>query len=180
MKARKAWLITGCMAALLASGCGYSQSAEYNGKSQGNYQWHSLYREDIRTVAVPIFRNKSFTRGIEFQLTKAVTNYMESSTPYKVVPRDRADTILEGEITQVTSSTISVDARSTLPQEQAIRVSVNFIWKDLRTGKILAQRKDFRQDAMYYPTLGESAYIGTQTGMEKLAMAIVQELQAEW
>ena len=72
--AAKLWLIVGCMAALLASGCGYSQSNNYDGKQQGNYQWHSLYRQDIRTVAVPIFRNKSYTRGIEFQLTKAVIN----------------------------------------------------------------------------------------------------------
>ena len=180
MKAPRAWLIAGCTAALLAGGCGYSQSAEYAGPKQGNYQWHSLYREDIRTVAVPIFRNKTFTRGLEFQLTKAVINYMESSTPYKVVSRDKADTILEGEITQVKSDTISVDPRTTLPQEQAIRVSVNFIWKDLRSGKILAQQKGFQQDAMYYPTLGESSYIGKQTGMEKLAVAIVQELQADW
>jgi hypothetical protein len=180
MKAIKSLLATTCLSALLAAGCGYTQSGEYNGSKQGGYQWHSLYREDIRTVAVPIFRNKSFTRGVEFQLTKAVINYMESSTPYKVVSRDKADTILEGEITQVRSDTISVDSRTTLPQEQAIRVSVNFVWKDLRTGKILAQKKGFEQDTTYFPTLGESAYVGKQTGMEKLAMAIVQQMQADW
>jgi hypothetical protein len=179
MAARHCFLLC-CLAALLLFGCGYSQSNKYDGKQQGNYQWHSLYRQDIRTVAVPIFTNKSFTRGIEFQLSKAVINYMESSTPYKVVSRDQADTILEGEITDVKSRTISVDSHSTLPQEQSITVSVNFIWKDLRTGKILVQQKGFQQDAMYYPTLGESSYIGKQTGMEKLAMAIVQELQADW
>lgn len=178
--AAKHWLIVGCVAALLASGCGYSQSNKYDGKAQGNYQWHSLYRQDIRTVAVPIFRNKSYTRGIEFQLTKAVINYMESSTPYKVVSRDKADTILEGEIAGVRSNTVSVDSHSTLPQEQSVTVSVNFVWKDLRSGKILAQQKGFEQDATYFPTLGEGAYVGKQTGVEKLAMAIVQELQADW
>jgi hypothetical protein len=178
--AAKHWLIVSCLPALLASGCGYSQSNKYDGKEQGNYQWHSLYRQDIRTVAVPIFRNKSYTRGIEFQLTKAVINYMESSTPYKVVSRDKADTILEGEITNVRSNTVSVDSHSTLPQEQSITVNVNFVWKDLRSGKILAQQKGFEQDATYFPTLGESSYVGKQTGIEKLAMAIVQELQADW
>ncbi len=178
--AAKHWLILSCLAALLAAGCGYSQSNQYDGKERGNYQWHSLYRQDIRTVAVPIFRNKSFTRGIEFQLTKAVINYMESSTPYKVVAREQADTILEGDITEVKSRTISIDSHSALPQEQAITVNVSFVWKDLRTGKILAQQKGFQQDAMYFPTLGESSYQGTQSGLEKLAMAIVQQLQADW
>ena len=178
--AAKYWLISSCLAALFVSGCGYSQSNKYDGNTQGNYQWHSLYRQDVRTVAVPIFRNKSFTRGIEFQLTKAVINYMESSTPYKVVSRDKADTILEGEITSVKSHTISTDSHSALPQEQSITVNVSFVWKDLRTGRILAQQKGFEQDAAYYPTLGESSYVGKQTGVEKLAMAIVQELQADW
>lgn len=177
---KQLWIGTLAALALSVAGCGYTQSGEFNGDKQPGYHWHSLYREDVRTVAVPIFTNKSFTRGIEFQLTKAVINYMESSTPYKVVARDRADTILEGEIVAVRTDPISLNARSALPQEQAVRVTVNFIWKDLRTGRILKQQKGFQQDAMYYPTLGESAYIGTQTGMEKLAVAIVQELQADW
>ncbi len=167
------------VAAMLA-GCGYSQSNEYGGVKQGGYEWHSLYREDVRTVAVPIFTNKSFTRGIEFQLTKAIANYMESSTPYKIMPREKADTILEGEIVSSTGSMISADRRSTLPQEEMLTVRVNFVWKDLRTGRILVQRKGFEQNTMYYPTLGESAFVGNQSGMEKLATAIVQELQAEW
>ena len=105
---------------------------------------------------------------------------MDSSTPYKVVAREQADTILEGEITQVKSKTVSVDSHAALPQEQSITVNVSFVWKDLRTGKILAEQKGFEQDAMYYPTLGESSYQGTQSGVEKLAMAIVQQLQADW
>jgi hypothetical protein len=30
------------------------------------YQWPSLYRSDVHTVAVPIFTNKSYYRGVEF------------------------------------------------------------------------------------------------------------------
>ena len=33
---------------------------------------------------------------------------------------------------------------------------------------------------MYYPTLGEGAFVGKQSGVERLAVGIVQELQAEW
>lgn len=165
---------------VVLAGCSYSQSNEYDGKGQGNYAWHSLYREDIKTVAVPIFTNKSFTRGLEFQLTKAIANYMESSTPYKVVSREKADTILEGEIVSVTGTMVSADRHSTLPQEEMITVRVNFVWKNLRTGQILVQRKGFEQSAMYYPTLGESSYVGKQSGMEKMAVGIVQELQADW
>ena len=148
------WLVLGCLSAAMLSGCGYSQSNTYDGKRQGKYEWHSLYREDIKTVAVPIFTNRSFTRGVEFQLTKAIINYMESTTPYKVVAREQADTILEGEITEVKGGMISTDTHSTLPQEEMITVSVNFVWKDLRTGRVLAQQRNFQQSSHVLPDAG--------------------------
>ena len=114
------------------------------------------------------------------QLSKAIVNNMEAMTPYKVTDRETADTILEGEITSVTGAMVSPDRHTALPQEELITVNVNFIWKDLRSGKILAQRKGFQQSTTYYPTLGEGAYVGKQNNVEKLAVAIVQEMQAEW
>jgi hypothetical protein len=164
-------------ASLLLSGCGYTHVGD---EPSNGYQWHSLYREDVKTVAVPIFQNKAYTRGVEFSLTKAVVNQLEAHSPYKVVPRERADTILEGEITAVSRETVSKDSVTAVPQEQLFVVSVDFIWKDLRNGRILVERRNFEQTATYYPTLGEDRFVGNQQAVEKLALAIVQELQADW
>jgi flagellar basal body P-ring protein FlgI len=131
-------------------------------------------------VAVPIFTNRDFVRNVEFDLTKAVIEQIESHTPYKVVPRERADTILEGEIVAIESTPISHSSDTATPQEQLLAVTVNFIWKDLRSGRILVQRRDFETAAAYYPTLGEGQFVGKQQAVEKLATAIVQELQADW
>lgn len=154
------------------AGCGY--------KVKSDYHWQSLYRQDVRTVAIPIFQSTSYQRGVEFQLTKALVNQLELHTPYKVVPRERADTILEGEIVEVRVDTLSNDTRSAIPQEQLMDVTVNFIWKDLRTGRILVERRGFEQTASYFPTLGEGRATGTQDATEKLALAIVQEMQTDW
>ena len=176
------------------SGCGYSQvdysagggrdaafddAAAAAPATQG-YPWRSLYREDVRTVAVPIFTNRSFERNVEFNLSKAVVNYIESNTPYKVVPKERADSILEGEITRVDIETVSNSPFNALPQEQLLTLRVNFTWKDLRTGRVLAQRRGFEQSGTYYPTLGEGRFVGAQQNVERLAVGIVQELQADW
>jgi Lipopolysaccharide-assembly len=177
---RLAIIVATAALAGVISGCGYRQANKYGDKPQGKYEWHSLYREDIRTVAVPTFTNKSFTRGTEFQLTKSVVNYIESTTPYKVVDRTDADTILEGEITSIQGSMISADRHTALPQEEMITINVNFVWKDLRSGRILKQKTGFGQSSMYYPTLGEASYVGMQNGVEKLALGIVQEMQADW
>jgi hypothetical protein len=171
-----------CLGALGVGGCGvgtYQQSGSMAHAPSG-YQWSSLYRGDVRSVAVPIFANKTFYRGYEFNLTKAVVNQLEAQSPYKVMPKERADTLLDGEIQQVRVRTISNSPFTSLPQEQLLEVTVNFTWKDLRTGRILAKRHDFRQTAPYYPTLGEGQFTGEQQNLERLALAIVQELQAAW
>jgi hypothetical protein len=165
---------------LLPAGCGYQQSGDYNKPPQGGYQWHSLYREDVQTVAVPIFSNRDFRRGVEFALSKAVVNELEAHSPYKVVARERADTVLEGEIAKVDVNTLSRTYQEGVPQEQLMVMTVNFTWKDLRTGRILLERKNFQQAATFYPTLREGEFTGSQEAVEKLALGIVQEMQAEW
>ena len=179
----------------MVSGCGYSQAdygfglgpsasaaaAEPAPAGTTAKAGRSLYRDDVRTVAVPIFANRSFERNVEFNLSKAVVNYIESNTPYKVVPKERADTILEGEITHVEIDTVSNSATAgSIPQEQLMQIRVNFTWKDLRNGRILTQRRHFDQSTTYYPTLGEGRFVGEQQNVERLAVAIVQELQADW
>ncbi|HSH96528.1 MAG TPA: LPS assembly lipoprotein LptE, partial [Roseimicrobium sp.] len=147
---------------------------------QSGYKWKTLYREDVRTVAVPIFTTKSFHQGVEFQLTKAIVTQIEAMSPYKVVDRDRADTILEGEIVDVRTRTVSRDRDSAVPQEQIQGIVVNFVWKDLRTGKILQQKYNFEESKVFYPTLAESQFTGTQSSVENLAVSIVHEMQADW
>lgn len=171
-------IASGC---LLLSGCGYQTNGSFDAP-QGlkPYKWSSLYREDISTVAVPIFANKDFRRGIEFSLSSAVVKQMEATSPYRVAPQDRADTILEGEIVAVDLSTLSRDVRTAIPQEQLYVMTVNFRWRDLRTGHILLERRNFQQTAPFYGTLGEGEFVGNQEAVERLALAIVQEMQADW
>ena len=162
------------------AGCGYSQSGGENNKQQGGYHWNSLYREDIQTVAIPIFSTKDYRRGIEFRLTEAVIKQLELHAPYKVVPKERADTILEGQVTSVRVGTLSRDFQTNLPREQQLVVTVDLTWKDLRTGKILLQRHGLQQDAVFNPQLGEGEFVGAQQAIERFALVIVQEMQADW
>lgn len=164
---------------LAIGGCGYQHSGSMENAPKG-YQWSTLYRGDVKTVAVPIFANRTYYRGVEFQLTEAIAKQLEAHTPYKIVSRAKADTVLEGEIIRVRVRTVSNDRISQVPQEQLYSVRVNFTWKDLRTGRILTDEKDFEQAAPYYPTLGEGQFTGEQQNVERLALAIVERLQPAW
>jgi hypothetical protein len=166
--------------AVVLSGCGYQQTGIENGNVTPGYKWHSLYQEDIQTVAVPIFVNRTYHRGLEMQLTKSIIQQIEEHSQYKVVPRERADTILEGEILSADITTQSNDANTGLPQQQLYAIIVNFTWKNLRTGNIIVQRKNFDQRSDFFPTLGESQTLGSTMTLDGLAQGIVEELQADW
>ena len=43
------------VSAIALAGCGYQQSGVADRNTTPGYQWHSLYREDIHSVAVPVF-----------------------------------------------------------------------------------------------------------------------------
>lgn len=167
---------------LASGGCGYHWENMSPGaaSSDPDFKWPSLYRQDVRTVAVPVFTNRTYYRGVEFNLTKAIVNQIESRTPYKVVPREQADTVLEGNIIDCGVHYQSRSQIMGLPQEQLFYLLVNFTWKDLRTGQILVSRAGFEQTAPYYPTLAEDRFEGSQDSVERLALAIVDELQANW
>lgn len=148
--------------------------------SGSGYTWGSTFRTGIKTVAVPAFQTKSFSRGDEVQLTQALIEQIESRTPYKVVPAERADTILEGTVVNVSFGTVTVDQQTALPQEMAYTVAVDFTWKDLRTGTILVERRNFEQTATYYPTLGDGRTVGQHATAEGLAGSIVDEMVSDW
>jgi hypothetical protein len=179
MRPRPTMLVLLAAALSALAGCGYNNSGG-DGSASSGYQWKSVYRQDIRSVAVPIFKSTVYQRGVEFSLSKALVQQIEANTPYKVVPRERADTILEGEIIAVDVHTLSNDRLSAIPQEQLLDIIVDFTWKDLRTGKILVNRRGVEQTATFYPTLGEGRATGTQAATDRLALSIVQELQADW
>ena len=160
---------------LLAGGCGYSGANNSSG-----YKWSSTYRTGIKTVAVPQFKTRSFSRGDELLLTQSLVNAIERKTPYKVVDRQRADTSLEGEVVDVSIGTVSRARSSGLPQEQLYNITVDFTWTDLRNGQVLVERKQFTQAHTFYPTMGEARVQGKQAAVEALAVGIVEQMQADW
>ena len=59
-----------------ASGCGYSQQ--------------EIYPDHVQTVAIPLFENRTFYQGVEFDLTEALVKEIELRTPYKVISNENA------------------------------------------------------------------------------------------
>jgi hypothetical protein len=136
--------------------------------------------KSVRTIAVPIFTNHTYRREWEFRLTEAIDKNIEARTPFKLVPQGQADTVLTGDIERIDEVVLTRIYGTNLPQESQLVVVVNFTWKDLRTGRILVERKEFNRSATEIPQLNERVYNSEQLAVEECAAAIIDQLQTDW
>lgn len=153
----------------MAVGCGYTQ--------------RELFPEQYRTVAVPIFENRTGYRHVETDLSEALIKQIERRTPYKVVAPATADTILQGTITEVDQTQLSRRREGGVPEELEVRVVVSFEWKDLRpgeqAGQTLRSRSGFEAVGRYVVTrpVGEPFENAQHTAVQQLAADIVSVMR---
>lgn len=103
------------------------------------YTTKPQYPSNIHTVYVPIFKNLTLWRGLEFDLTRAVIREIESKTPYKVVSNpDCADTELKGTIVSLNKNVINRNQLNEI-REAETTLAVEITWKDLHTQEILSR-----------------------------------------
>jgi hypothetical protein len=145
------------------------------------YTNRPLFRDDIRTVAVPIFKTGRtlFRRGLEMQLTEAVIKQIESRTPYKVVPRDRADTVLDGEVLAFTERVLTETPRNE-PREVQVTVTVRMLWRDLRSGEVLREARRLSENATFVVDVGETEAQATLDSFDDLVERIVELLETDF
>jgi hypothetical protein len=131
---------------------------------------------------VPIFTNPTFHRGVEVELTDAVIKEIQSSTPWKVTDASVAETTLSGSITDVRLRRLSTNRQSGLVQELAVVLTVDFDWKDARSGKVLTSRRSFNASETFVPTkpVGDRLEVGEHAAVQQMARDIVAELRSAW
>jgi hypothetical protein len=146
------------------------------------YAASSIYRTGISTVAVPIFTNDTFVRDVEFTLTDALVKEIEARTPYKVTSQSNADTIVLGQIKDVQLDQLSKSRLTGLTEEGIVSVTIDFQWKDLRSGKVLVERRTYSGHGLFVPSQpsGEPIELGRFAAVQHLARDVVGEMRAEW
>jgi len=171
-------------AALLLFACGAVMSScdqTTNGGLLG-YHAEALFPEQYQTVAVNIFDNRSFYRGVEFEVTEAITKEIELRTPYKVVSNDVADTVLTGTVQSVKQQTLSRIRDGGIPQEMQVVVEVSYEWKDLREGRVIRKRAALRGSGEYIPSAGlnEPFEVGRHRAAAEIARDLVSDMRRDW
>lgn len=147
------------------SGCGYRAGGPW--------------RSDIRTVYVDMVGSKEFRRDLEFTLTEAIKKHIGTDTPYRLAARKNADTILEAEVLEERQTAYAPDYQSRQPREKTLTLAVRVQWKDVRTGRVLADQPQL-QAADYIPPAGETEKLAQERAIDRLAAKIVAMLYEDW
>ncbi len=146
------------------------------------YSMTSPYSPEISTIAVPIFENSTYDRGVEFDLADALVKEIEASTPYKVVPSRRAATRIDGKIVRVERQQLSKSPLTGLGEEVVLSLSVDFTWRDLRSGRTIVERKNFVGNGLFTPSQpnSEPEELGRFNAVQQLARDIVDQMRSDW
>ncbi len=154
-----------CMA-ILAAGCG--------GYQFGN---RTLYRTDLKTINVPLFKSNALRIDLGEWLTEAVVKEIEMRTPYKVVSSPLADSVLTGNIISGDQKRVLSENLNDEPRNLLYRTVVHVTWID-NSGRILVQSV-VSLGADFVPESGQSISTAEQQAIQKLAQQIVSQMETQ-
>ncbi len=156
-----------------ASGCGYMLGTP-------TYQ-------GVRTVHVPVFKNTSFRRNVDYLLTEAVQKEIRIRGGYRLDDAETADTILRGRIIEIRKNPLS-ETRFDDPREVQLMVGAEVTWVDRRSGQILQQRtfplgstlSQSVSNVSFAPEVGQSLATAQQEAAGRLAAQIADMMEVPW
>ena len=124
------WILsTGCWLLALSAGCGYHTAG------------HAVQiPENVKTIAVPAFKNETTTYRIEQMLTASVVREFTTRTHYRILndSSDDADATLTGTVLSTSASPLAYDTASGRAASVLVVVSVKVSLTD-RHGNVLYQ-----------------------------------------
>lgn len=145
------------------------------------YSTESLFPSDVRSVRVEMFDNQTFWRGIEYKLSNALSKRIEAVSPYKVISnKDRADTVISGQITSVGQNVLVLERQTGRALEKEVRLAAVVNWQDLKTGQMLIDSQVIEASASYSQWLNQSFEYAYTDAANKLAVNIVEQMEKKW
>ncbi len=145
------------------------------------YSNESLLPEDVSSVYVEMFDNQSLRRGVEYELTDALAKRIEVETPYKIISsRDRADTVISGQIVRISESVLTRERETGLALEKEAELHAVVNWKNLKTGELLIDNQLVSAAASYSEYQNQDFRYASALAANNLARKIVELMEKEW
>ena len=178
---RKAILFSFCFLVLILSGCGYTNKLLLAPGSDKIFVETFKNKIDITKEPSTSQKYNVYKPFLETKATDAVINKIIYDGNFKIVDKDSADLIFEGEVVNFLRQPLRYsDANDIL--EYRLNIMVDFRLKDARTGKIIMEQKNLTADTSYFLT-GASAKTedsAVDTLFEDLAIRVVSRIVNRW
>jgi len=151
------------------------------GAGPGGYSNQSLFPGDVTSIYVKMFDNRSFRRGVEYELTDALAKRIEAETPYKIVSNtDRADTVISGQIVSIAESVLTSERQTGRALEKQLQLRAVVDWKNLKTGELLIDNISVSATATFSQWQNQGFAYASALAANNLARRIVELMEKEW
>ncbi len=117
---------------LVLAGCGYS--------------FRGTLPDHIQTIAVPVFTNRTAEPAVDGVITRAVVEAFATNGRLRVVHAERADSLLEGEVTGYELISLAFDPSAAVRRYRLL-VTMNLRYRDLRQNRLVFERKGVQERA---------------------------------
>jgi len=121
--------------------------------SCGYYSFKGALPSHLKTIAIPIFIDRSAYPGVQEKITDSITNAFITDNTLKLVDESKADVILNGTIQSVTQRVAAVKSGETVSEYQ-MYVSLKVVCEDVKQSKKMYE-KVFRQYGVMPNTAGQ-------------------------
>jgi hypothetical protein len=162
MKQIFARLLVGLCLLSMLNGCGYSSS--------------TLLREDVRSVAIPVFNNKTWRHGLEVELTQEVVEEIKRRTSLRIASAGSAETILRGALVGYEEDVVTKSEEDVILLKR-VAVEVQFQWVDARTGRALAKKSTLTEVRTLSTARSEQL---VSSIFRDVAESMVEKMERDW
>ena len=157
-----------------SAGCGYSRQTVIPG--------------NLKTIYVETFKNKipidaiyAYEPGLEIKITNAVIRRLHRDGNLKVVSREEADAVLEGDLIEFSQGGLRFTGLERI-EEYRLFVVVALTLREVKTGKVLWEEQNFSGDESYFVTGSRAGSLGdaADKAIDSLARNVVDRITEDW
>lgn len=139
--------------------------------------------EEMKTVAIDIFTNRTLYTDLEFEFTQALQREVSAKTTLKIASRDNADAVITGAILSYTKKVLR-ESRDDEVSRYSIVVTVSYEFKSLpgagEAEKVIRSSKKLVRSAEYEVMTHHTEADARAEAVRKIARKVVSHIFETW
>ena len=140
-----------------------------------SYSWRSAVPEELRAVAVPVFRNASEVTGLGSVVTRQVLRELQREGTFRVTSLDDCTIEVQGEILTASAPTVAYERRTGARLREhrlTARAKVSFV--DRKAGRILVDAREYTAETTFL--INDDLLTGERDASGRLAEDLARQI----